>query len=44
MFDYEKQPFYYSGKYGIRPLDNEGLSKYLYSKEGELIIRIPDDE
>ena len=33
MFDYEKQPFYYSGKYGIRPLDNEGLSKYLYSKE-----------
>ena len=33
MFDYEKQPFYYSGKYGIRPLDNEGLSKYLYSKD-----------
>ena len=33
MFDYEKQPFYYSGIYGVRPLDSEGLSKYLYSKD-----------
>ena len=45
MFDYQKKPFSHSRRYGIHPLDDNGLHQYFFSKDSytQKYLNLPTD-